>query len=466
MTSSNATQTVFHVTVLSNLPCAYDKYSGHYDKALIAESTYPGEFYVLELDQLAQGIRKAGRLLEKLALPGNCLIVLQAQVASASLHPNLRTGIGRFLASSSLPVERIHYLDHNGGLLPTSIEEAMAAALALELPRMLPYAQLQPRTLSVLPVALACQAACRFCFSRTSVSSDTPAHRPALTAIRYWANRAHQAGARRFVITGGGEPGLLGHADLLELIRLGSANFPKTVLITNGVHIARKDDDQRQQMLLDYAGAGLTVLSVSRHHHDDACNAAIMGIDTRTTRLLQSHASLQQADAAQRPPRLRLICVLQRGGIDSPLALQAYVAWALAQGVNELCFKELYVSTTLESAYHANPQNVWSRENQISLAMVTDFFTQAGFTIMARLPWGAPLFHGQWKGSALTVAAYTEPSLYWERSNGMARSWNVMADGRCLVSLEDLHSDLPQMADAIAASHTGTVIPLQIAPVS
>jgi hypothetical protein len=42
----------------------------------------------------------------------------------------------------------------------------------------------------------------------------------------------------------------------------------------------------------------------------------------------------------------------------------------------------------------------------------------------------------------LRIAAYTEPSLFWERTQGIARSWNVMADGRCHVSLEDRASEI------------------------
>ena len=42
----------------------------------------------------------------------------------------------------------------------------------------------------------------------------------------------------------------------------------------------------------------------------------------------------------------------------------------------------------------------------------------------------------------IRVAAYTEPSLFWERSHGVARSWNLMSDGRCLASLEDRASEI------------------------
>jgi molybdenum cofactor biosynthesis enzyme MoaA len=444
---------VYHVTILSNLPRAYDKYSASYDKALIPECTYPDQFYVLTRDELAIGIEKASNLLGKLALPGNRLLVLEANVPADSLLPNLRNGKGRYLQGSRLPVSKVHYVGAAGELVDTSIEEGMAAALALRLPEMHSYAELRPRSVSVLPIALACQAACRFCFSKTSVSLDTESRGPALFPFEKWAHRAQRAGAERFVITGGGEPGLLKHEHLLDLMRIGAELFSKTILITNGVHLSRRDEGLRLQMLQDYAHEGLSVLSISRHHHDDSVNFTIMGLDTQTPRVLRSWHELP---SVTRPNRLRLICVLQKGGIDSPQSLKEYVDWAVEQGVPELCFKELYVSTTLESAYHANPENSWSREHQVSLSLVTTFFEQANFRVVRRLPWGAPVYEGDWNGKTLTVAAYAEPSLYWERSNGVARSWNIMASGQCLVSLEDPQSMLP---DARSAK----IIPLQAA---
>jgi hypothetical protein len=76
----------------------------------------------------------------------------------------------------------------------------------------------------------------------------------------------------------------------------------------------------------------------------------------------------------------------------------------------------------------------------VPLRLVTQFASDHGFAEVARLSWGAPVFRGTWQGATVQLAAYTEPSLYWERSTGVARSWNMMADGQCLVSLEDRHS--------------------------
>ena len=96
----------------------------------------------------------------------------------------------------------------------------------------------------------------------------------------------------------------------------------------------------------------------------------------------------------------------------------------------------------MESLYHRHAANEWSHANQVPLSLVLDFAERHGFTEIARLPWGSPVFRGEWRGRRLQIAAYTEPSLFWERVHGIARSWNLMSDGRCLVSLEDRASEI------------------------
>ena len=162
-----------------------------------------------------------------------------------------------------------------------------------------------------------------------------------------------------------------------------------------------------------------------------------MRLDTRTSALLEAYARLRETLPAM---RLRMICVLQRGGIESPEDIEAYVAWAMSFGVEEVCFKELYVSTSEESVYFSRKANAWSAANQVSLSVVHEWATRNRLQVAERLPWGAPIFSGTIEGRPVRVAAYTEPSVFWERSRGLARSWNVMSDGTCLASLEDRRS--------------------------
>ena len=151
--------------------------------------------------------------------------------------------------------------------------------------------------------------------------------------------------------------------------------------------------------------------------------------------------------------------MLQKGGVEDAQSLEGYIDWAASTGVPEvratlvdcgaplkapfdvqICFKELYVSSSHESVYHDLSSNQWSRRHQVPMSLVLDFANKHGWGLESTLPWGAPVFKGEWKGREMRVAAYTEPSVYWERTNGVCRSWNVMADGVCYASLEDRNS--------------------------
>jgi pyruvate-formate lyase-activating enzyme len=415
---------MFHVTVLSNFARAYDKYGRVYDKARIAESTYPDEFYVLDEHELAIGVAKAQRLLARLEVPGDALIALRTNVTE--LAPNARSGLGRVYASGRLPIEAVHPLVGDALGPAWTVEQAMARSLALR--AFAPYAELRPRSISFLPVARGCQAACSFCFSEASVSADQR-HAPRDGQITArWLDAAVARGAERAVITGGGEPTLLRWPALLGLVRACRERLGKVVLITNGIALAA-DAGVRVGEL---RAAGLGVLAVSRHHRDEGRNASLMKIANATPRVI--------AAARAAGLRTRLVCVLQRGSVDSVDTVADFVAWAEAIGADEVCFKELYVSTSEESLYHSHASNAWSAEHQVPLAHVLAWAATAGFRVEHRLPWGAPVFASAER--AIKVAAYTEPSLFWERTHGLARSWNVMADGSCLASLEDRRSQI------------------------
>ena len=415
---------MFHVTVLSNFARAYDKYARVYDKARIAESTYPNEFYVLDEHELGIGVAKARRLRDRLAVPGDELIALRANVTELAANP--RNGLGRVYASGRLPIDGLHALAGDTLGPAWTVEQAMARSLALG--AFAPYAQLRPRSISFLPVARGCQAACSFCFSDASVSADQR-HAPLDAQITArWLDAAVARGAERAVITGGGEPTLLRWPALLELVRSCRARLGKVVLITNGIVIAKAAD----VCVAELRDAGLGVLAVSRHHRDERHNASLMKIANATPRVI--------AAARRAGLRTRLVCVLQRGSVDGVGAIADYVAWAEAIGADEVCFKELYISTSEESLYHSHASNAWSAEHQVPLAHVLDWAAGAGFTIEHQLPWGAPVFGSP--ARAIKVAAYSEPSLFWERTHGLARSWNVMADGSCLASLEDRSSTI------------------------
>ena len=426
-------ESLYHVTVLSNFARAFDKYSMVYSKARIPESTFPDRFFLLRQDEVEIGVAKASRLLGRLGLEGDRPIVLKTNAAAAELHANTRTGLGRYVLRPHIRVAAVHTLSPHGALEPSSIEDVTARSLRVLHPQLQPYEVLMPRSVSLLPIARGCQARCAFCFSRASISAEQENGHFDQRVVAAILREGRRRGAERAVITGGGDPGLVLFERLLDLVRACADSFPeKVVLITNGRFLADLTESDRLAALQALEGAGLTVLSLSRHHPDRSENARIMALDVGTEDVLATVAR-----AGLRTLRPRIITVLQKGGVDSVEALDALMHWTVSRGVEELTLKELYVATSEESVFHDRAANRWSRDNQVSLALATEFFAASGWRQVAHLPWGAPIHEGTIDGRPIRVAAYTEPSLFWERTNGLARSWNVLADGACYASLED-----------------------------
>lgn len=418
---------------------------------MLPESRYPDAFYLhAEDDDHSVGIRKASSLLAKLGIRGDKVICIKSILPCADDDPadNLcvtpntitGTGLGHHWPRPALPVSTISCCDDGNDMPPVfrlmRVEDIYALAYKLEDSSQTPWAMLEPRSFSVLPIAAACQANCAFCFSKSSISSEI-SHSPlSLSRVSETALAAKRRGAGRAVITGGGEPGLMPHERLTELIRLLSEIFGRVVLITNAFHLSRCDESRRLQIIGDYARAGLSVLAVSRHASTRARNDEIMGVQTDAEAVFASSA------LAAPEIRRRLICVLQQGAVDSAIAIDEYIEAAATMKADEICFKELYVSTSIESSYASAQENEWCEKHRVPLDHVVTHLEHRGSKTVARLPWGSPVFETAANDRMLRIAAYTEPSVGWERWHRIARSWNLVADGRCFASLEDADSEV------------------------
>lgn len=429
----------YHVLPLSNFARGYDKYSRTYSKANVPQSAFPDRFFLLPREELQIGFDKVRRVLAKTA-PGDRPLVLHTRVERHELRANTRTGLGAFVERDFVRVVRV--LDAH--LNEVRSEDAYAESLELN-GDLLDWSAVQPRSLSVLPVARACQAKCAFCFSHSSMSEEQPATRPDLARVDAVCAEAAARGATRFVVTGGGEPTLLPHADLLALVRTGARHFRTAVLITNGFALGKLDPDARLAALRDYRTNGLTVLSVSRHSPDR--NDEIMRLAARAERVGETFAAHR---AELSGLALRWVCVLQKGGVSDERGLREYLSWVVATGGDEVCFKELYVAASAESVYATGSFNEWCADHQVPLSLVTDFLRARGAEKISELPWGSPVYRVRWMGRDLTVAAYTEPSAFWERKYGVCRSWNLMADGTCYANLETARSRV-EFAPAVTA---------------
>ena len=111
----------------------------------------------------------------------------------------------------------------------------------------------------------------------------------------------------------------------------------KRVMTTNGSGLLETRDGS---LVIDHVlRGGLSHLNLSRAHPNQATNQRLMRFD-----VLHENAELEQLlSRARRPggPRVRLSCVLVRGGIDSFEGVLAYLEWAASLGVDNVIFRQL-----------------------------------------------------------------------------------------------------------------------------
>jgi pyruvate-formate lyase-activating enzyme len=277
-------------------------------------------------------------------------------------------------------------------------------------------------TCSVLPVRMACNLRCPFCFSKSSISSlkFEAANWEDMDVENYYGF-SRDRGATRLVITGGGEP-LLRPSDCVSLIRRGRKFFDEVALFTNGSRLTGALSRQ-------LADAGLSYFCYSRHHHaDDRCRQ-LMGDGA------PSLAAFVEAAAGI---KIRATCVMTRGWIDSQNAVDQYISALSAYGICEFTFKHTYVAYE-RSVFADSPANAWSRAHQIQ----RDPFAGRG-EIVARLPWGPRIR----KLDSHQVCYYFEPTPDWELENRLCRSVNLLSDGTVYASLENQQSRLFRLGDS------------------
>jgi cyclic pyranopterin phosphate synthase len=261
---------------------------------------------------------------------------------------------------------------------------------------------------------MACNLRCAFCFSKSSVSAlSRDRWAVPMDAVRRYCAWAFERGARRCVITGGGEP-LLAPELAVSLVSLGRSVFDEVALFTNGTRLDR-------ELALRLADAGLSYVCLSRHHHDDVKNRALMG---------EGAPALDDVLQAAAPLRVRATCVMARGFVEHDEDVWAYVRVMRERGVRELTFKHTYVAYE-RSLFAGSAQDRWTRAHQVE----RDPFVGVG-EVIDRLPWGPEIRRYE----ELLLCHYREPTPAWELENRLCRSSNLLSDGSVYASLEDRQS--------------------------
>jgi pyruvate-formate lyase-activating enzyme len=269
-------------------------------------------------------------------------------------------------------------------------------------------------TCSVLPVRVACNLRCPFCFSKSSVSAlrhDRADWRRLDVAGYYDFSREH--GATRLVVTGGGEP-LLRPEDVAYLVALGRRYFDEVACFTNGTYLTR---DLARRL----ADAGLTYLCYSRHAAGDDENRRLMG---------DGAPRLADFFAAAGGLKVRATCVMARGSVEDADAVWEYIDALRPFGVTEFTFKHTYVAYD-GSLFRGSAEDTWARDHRVAF----DPFGDEG-EVVASLPWGPRIRRVR----GVQACFYHEPTPGWELANRVCRSSNLLSDGAVYASLEDTSS--------------------------
>lgn len=271
-------------------------------------------------------------------------------------------------------------------------------------------------TCSVLPVRMACDCRCPFCFSKSSISALRH-ERPGWGRLdlEHYFRFATARGATRLVITGGGEPLLRADA-VLDVIRRGKPHFDEIACFTNGSHMTH-------ELANDLAGAGLSYVCFSRHHFDERRNRDLMG---------DSAPTLDHFFAACQGLSVRATCVMTRGHIDRQRRVWQYIERLSRFGVRQFTFKHTYVAYE-RSVFADSTENGWAAEHRVAF----DPFARQG-KVIGELPWGPEIRRiGEFQ-----VCYYHEPTPAWEQEHQLCRSVNLLSDGTVYASLEDQSSRL------------------------
>lgn len=278
-------------------------------------------------------------------------------------------------------------------------------------------------TCSVLPVFQACNCDCKFCFSKSSISTIRN-EKSILDKTNFgeYYKWAKQHGAQRLVITGGGEP-LLKPGVVLKLISEGSQYFDEITCFTNGTYIT-------QDLSSELIDSGLNYLCYSRHHYDDKKNRELMG---KSAPLLADF----MANAGELI--VRATCVMTKGFIDNKEEVWNYINTLSKFGVKQFTFKHTY-ETYESSVFKESKENKWVKMNKIDF----DPFKNQG-KLIKQLPWGPEIKEIE----GFQVCYYYEPDPHWEKKNKICRSSNLLANGKVYASLEEKQSQLFQL------SHSG-----------
>jgi molybdenum cofactor biosynthesis enzyme MoaA len=208
-------------------------------------------------------------------------------------------------------------------------------------------------SLSVVPQQVGCDAECKFCISGSTFVPREDRFVD-MCAVKRACLYARNCGALTGIVTGKGEPLLMDHALLRDIIQVLSETFGQVDLHTNGVRLLKNRDGGILETLTD---GGLTNLTVSVAHYDSEKNSEVMDLGQPYLAELMKHLKKYRRNL-----HIRLSCVLAKGYIDTPEEMINYLKFAKQNKIDSVIFRELWV------AGKDSPTKKWCQEHYMSIS--------------------------------------------------------------------------------------------------
>ena len=218
------------------------------------------------------------------------------------------------------------------------------------------YRCAQPITFTPYAASKPCSARCRFC-SETLVNEDA-----SLRAARLRPGPGYFAALQRALAALRGLPlsyslsGLENTDDadwmlalLAQLQQASRDGVPvdERVLYSNGAGFAGA---RGAELLAALQAFGLSWIELSRHSHDAACNDAIMRF--RPGEAIAGAGTFEvTARRLSAALPLKLVCIVQRGGVHDADGVETYLRFAASLGAREVIFREF---SRLSPSYRRN----------------------------------------------------------------------------------------------------------------
>lgn len=153
---------------------------------------------------------------------------------------------------------------------------------------------------------------------------------------------------------------LLQLLDTLQAEERDGAVIQQRVLYSNGAGFARSRGDE---LLAALERFGLSWIELSRHHPDPWRNQAIMRFrEGEPVADGDAFANTAKAVVARVP--VKLVCIVQRAGVDSAAGVMAYLRWAEGLGASAVIVREL---SRLDEGYRDTASRRYIGSGRVSI---------------------------------------------------------------------------------------------------